>query len=60
MIEWCIIFYFLLSFFVMNVVQPQRDTEHPVFNTILCFFIGGLVFITAAVWGISKMLKGKK
>jgi hypothetical protein len=43
----------------MNVVQPQND-EHPVFNTILCFLVGGLVFIAAAVWGITKMLKGKE
>ena len=59
MIEWCIIIYFLLSFLVMNQVQPQND-KHPVINTILCFFIGGLVFIIALITGIVKVVKGKE
>lgn len=58
MIGYCVIIYFLLSFIVMNVIQPQNN-EHPVINTIVCFFIGGGIFIIAFTWGIIKLFRGK-
>jgi hypothetical protein len=58
MIEWCVIIYFLLSFLVMNVIQPQND-EHPVLNTIICFLVGGAIFIIAFTWGLVRLFRGK-
>jgi len=60
MIEWCILVYFLLSFIVMNLVQPQRDTEHPVAMTFACFLIGGLIFVFAIMLGFFELVTGKE
>jgi len=55
MIEWCILIYCLFSFFVMHEVQPQND-KNPVLSVILCFIIGGSIFIIAAIWGIFRLI----
>ncbi len=62
MIVWCVAIYFILSLIVMDIAKPQND-EYPVSNTILCFFIGGLILIVATLMGVYLLIfnrpKGK-
>ena len=60
MIEWCILIYFLLSLIVINLVQPQSDPEHPVAMTIICFLIGGVIFVLAMMLGFYRLVTGKE
>lgn len=39
--------YILMSLIMMFTVEPWNDEEIPIIMTILCFLIGGAIFIMA-------------
>lgn len=41
---WILLVYFLFSFIVMDIVKPWKE-EYPFTTTLLCFIVGGAIFI---------------
>ncbi len=49
--------YILMSLIVMVTVEPWNDEEIPVAATILCFLVGGAIFIIANLMALRKLVE---
>lgn len=55
---WILLVYFLFSFIVMDIVKPWKE-EYPFVTTLLCFIIGGAIFVMVTIKSLIKFMNNK-